>query len=257
GTLACRLPPREHHSMPFAPREHLSMPLTPQRTPYLTLACRLPLREHLSMPFAPREHLSMPFAQREYLSLPFTPQRHIIYLPEGTLTFLLPPRENLNMPFAQEGTLACLLPPREHLSMPFAPRRYLSMHLASEKVTIAFILWSTDRKLTTTHYIDVDCIDSLTQIQSLTLSMLVATVERKNPLLTGRNLQQNQAQCERPSAEADWGSRRQKQRYKKQLRAPSQILCQRMKRAHLASHSQRNRTTLKNRPISNIYKQRC
>ncbi|MEQ2295267.1 T-box transcription factor tbx15 [Ameca splendens] len=34
--------------------------------------------------------------------------------------------------------------------------------------------------------------------QSLILSMHVATVERKNSLLTGRNLQQNQAQCERP-----------------------------------------------------------
>ncbi|MED6250357.1 hypothetical protein ATANTOWER_030594 [Ataeniobius toweri] len=30
--------------------------------------------------------------------------------------------------------------------------------------------------------------------------MHVATMERKNSLLTGRNLQQNQAQCERPSA---------------------------------------------------------
>ncbi|MEQ2272523.1 hypothetical protein XENORESO_019011 [Xenotaenia resolanae] len=36
--------------------------------------------------------------------------------------------------------------------------------------------------------------------QSLILSMHVATVERKNSLLTGRNLQQNRAQCERPSA---------------------------------------------------------
>ena len=34
--------------------------------------------------------------------------------------------------------------------------------------------------------------------------MLVVTVERKNSILTGRNLQQNQAQCERTSAEADW-----------------------------------------------------
>ncbi|MEQ2249654.1 hypothetical protein ILYODFUR_031539 [Ilyodon furcidens] len=36
--------------------------------------------------------------------------------------------------------------------------------------------------------------------------MHVATVERKNSLLTGRNLQQNQAQCEWPSATTDWGS---------------------------------------------------
>ncbi|MED6236434.1 hypothetical protein ATANTOWER_009149 [Ataeniobius toweri] len=35
--------------------------------------------------------------------------------------------------------------------------------------------------------------------------MHVATVERKNSLLTGRNLQQNQAQCERPSATTEWG----------------------------------------------------
>ncbi|MED6244976.1 hypothetical protein ATANTOWER_028882, partial [Ataeniobius toweri] len=42
--------------------------------------------------------------------------------------------------------------------------------------------------------------------QSLILSMHVATVERKNSLLTGRNLQQNQnqAQCERPSATTHW-----------------------------------------------------
>ncbi|MEQ2259534.1 hypothetical protein XENORESO_013325 [Xenotaenia resolanae] len=38
--------------------------------------------------------------------------------------------------------------------------------------------------------------------------MHVATVERKNSLLTGRNLQQNQAQCERPSATTDWGFER-------------------------------------------------
>ena len=55
----------------------------------------------------------------------------------------------------------------------------------------------------------------MTQRQSLTLSMLVATVERKNSLLRGRNLLENQTQSERPSAEADWGSRRQKQRYRK------------------------------------------
>ncbi|MED6280709.1 hypothetical protein CHARACLAT_013523 [Characodon lateralis] len=36
----------------------------------------------------------------------------------------------------------------------------------------------------------------LTLQQSLILSMHVATMERKNSLLTGRNLQQNQAQCE-------------------------------------------------------------
>ncbi|MEQ2257857.1 hypothetical protein ILYODFUR_039221 [Ilyodon furcidens] len=40
--------------------------------------------------------------------------------------------------------------------------------------------------------------------------MHVATVERKNSLLTGRNLQQNQnqAQCERPSATTHWGLER-------------------------------------------------
>uniref|UniRef100_A0A3Q2EBS2 Anion exchange protein n=1 Tax=Cyprinodon variegatus TaxID=28743 RepID=A0A3Q2EBS2_CYPVA len=39
-------------------------------------------------------------------------------------------------------------------------------------------------------------------------------------------------------------------------RAPSQLPCQRVKRAHPVSHSQRNRSTLKNRPISNIHKRR-
>ncbi|MEQ2300262.1 hypothetical protein AMECASPLE_023490 [Ameca splendens] len=43
----------------------------------------------------------------------------------------------------------------------------------------------------------------------------VETVERKNSLLTGRNLQQNQnqAQCERPSATTDWGFERTEQRH--------------------------------------------
>ncbi|MED6260474.1 hypothetical protein ATANTOWER_019471 [Ataeniobius toweri] len=38
--------------------------------------------------------------------------------------------------------------------------------------------------------------------------MHVATVERKNSLLTGRNLQQIQAQCEQPSTTTDWGLER-------------------------------------------------
>ncbi|MEQ2165855.1 hypothetical protein GOODEAATRI_021472 [Goodea atripinnis] len=33
-------------------------------------------------------------------------------------------------------------------------------------------------------------------------------MEWKNSLLTGRHLQQNQAQCERPSATTDWGIER-------------------------------------------------
>ncbi|MED6259374.1 hypothetical protein ATANTOWER_021666 [Ataeniobius toweri] len=45
--------------------------------------------------------------------------------------------------------------------------------------------------------------------------MHVATVERKNSLLTGRNLQQNQAQCERPSATTDWEFKKTEQRHKK------------------------------------------
>ncbi|MEQ2243518.1 T-box transcription factor tbx15 [Ilyodon furcidens] len=55
--------------------------------------------------------------------------------------------------------------------------------------------------------------------QSLILSMHVATVERKNSLLTGRNLQQNQAQCERPSATTDWGLERTEQRHKENKEA--------------------------------------
>ncbi|MED6256635.1 hypothetical protein ATANTOWER_031429 [Ataeniobius toweri] len=43
---------------------------------------------------------------------------------------------------------------------------------------------------------------------SVILDEHVETVERKNSLLTGRNLQQNQAQCERPSATTDWGFER-------------------------------------------------
>ncbi|MEQ2230455.1 hypothetical protein ILYODFUR_029480 [Ilyodon furcidens] len=49
--------------------------------------------------------------------------------------------------------------------------------------------------------------------------MHVVTVERKNSLLTGRNLQQNQAQCERPSATTDWGFDRTEQRHKKNKEA--------------------------------------
>ncbi|MED6255424.1 hypothetical protein ATANTOWER_009561 [Ataeniobius toweri] len=49
--------------------------------------------------------------------------------------------------------------------------------------------------------------------------MHVATVERKNSLLTGRNLQQNQAQCERPSAMTDWGFERTEQRHKRNTEA--------------------------------------
>ncbi|KAK5616302.1 hypothetical protein CRENBAI_014337 [Crenichthys baileyi] len=52
--------------------------------------------------------------------------------------------------------------------------------------------------------------------------MHVATVERKNSLLTGRNLQQNQAQCERPSATTDWGLERTEQRHKENKEAPIQ-----------------------------------
>ncbi|KAK5598624.1 Adenylate cyclase type 3 [Crenichthys baileyi] len=57
--------------------------------------------------------------------------------------------------------------------------------------------------------------------QSLILSMHVATVERKNSLLTGRNLQQNQnqSQCERPSATTDWGLERTEQRHKESKEA--------------------------------------
>ncbi|MED6235856.1 hypothetical protein ATANTOWER_001242 [Ataeniobius toweri] len=55
--------------------------------------------------------------------------------------------------------------------------------------------------------------------QSLILSMHVATVERKNSLLTGRNLQQNQAQCERPSATTDWAFERTEQRHKENTEA--------------------------------------
>ncbi|KAK5619732.1 hypothetical protein CRENBAI_008211 [Crenichthys baileyi] len=60
---------------------------------------------------------------------------------------------------------------------------------------------------------------TLRQKQSLILSMHVATVERKNSLLTGRNLQQNQAQCERPSATTDWRLERTEQRHKKNKEA--------------------------------------
>ncbi|KAK5609718.1 Unconventional myosin-Ib [Crenichthys baileyi] len=49
--------------------------------------------------------------------------------------------------------------------------------------------------------------------------MHVATVERKNSLLTGRNLQQNQAQCEWPSATTDWGFERTEQRHKENKEA--------------------------------------
>ncbi|MEQ2226966.1 hypothetical protein ILYODFUR_032768 [Ilyodon furcidens] len=49
--------------------------------------------------------------------------------------------------------------------------------------------------------------------------MHVATVERKNSLLTGRNLQQNQAQYERPSATTDWGFERTEQRHKENKEA--------------------------------------
>ncbi|KAK5607479.1 hypothetical protein CRENBAI_021227 [Crenichthys baileyi] len=49
--------------------------------------------------------------------------------------------------------------------------------------------------------------------------MHVATVERKNSLLTRRNLQQNQAQCERPSATTDWGLERTEQRHKENKEA--------------------------------------
>ncbi|MED6252461.1 hypothetical protein ATANTOWER_012022 [Ataeniobius toweri] len=49
--------------------------------------------------------------------------------------------------------------------------------------------------------------------------MHVATAERKNSLLTGRNLQQNQAQCERPSATTDWGFERTEQRHKENKEA--------------------------------------
>ncbi|MEQ2166884.1 hypothetical protein GOODEAATRI_032975 [Goodea atripinnis] len=48
--------------------------------------------------------------------------------------------------------------------------------------------------------------------------MHVATVERKNSLLTGRNLQQNQAQCERPSATTDWGFERNISLYRTELK---------------------------------------
>ncbi|MEQ2239376.1 Septin-4 [Ilyodon furcidens] len=49
--------------------------------------------------------------------------------------------------------------------------------------------------------------------------MHVATVERKNSLLTGTNLQHNQAQCERPSAMTDWGLERTEQRHTKNTEA--------------------------------------
>ncbi|MED6256466.1 hypothetical protein ATANTOWER_026718 [Ataeniobius toweri] len=51
--------------------------------------------------------------------------------------------------------------------------------------------------------------------------MHVATVERKNSLLTGRNLQQNQnqAQSERPSATTDWRFERTQQRHKENTEA--------------------------------------
>ncbi|MEQ2173199.1 hypothetical protein GOODEAATRI_029521 [Goodea atripinnis] len=60
---------------------------------------------------------------------------------------------------------------------------------------------------------------ALTLQQSLILSMHVATVERKNSLLTGRILQQNQAQCERRSAATDWGFDRTEQRHKENKEA--------------------------------------
>ncbi|MEQ2182488.1 hypothetical protein GOODEAATRI_022797 [Goodea atripinnis] len=51
--------------------------------------------------------------------------------------------------------------------------------------------------------------------------MHVATVERKISLLTGRDLQQNQnqAQCERPSATTDLGFERTEQRHKENKEA--------------------------------------
>ncbi|MEQ2293771.1 hypothetical protein AMECASPLE_036992 [Ameca splendens] len=56
--------------------------------------------------------------------------------------------------------------------------------------------------------------------------MPVATVERKNSLLTGRNLQQNQnqAQCERPSATTDWGFERTEQSNKKEYRSTDPVV---------------------------------
>ncbi|MEQ2309167.1 hypothetical protein AMECASPLE_035700 [Ameca splendens] len=44
-------------------------------------------------------------------------------------------------------------------------------------------------------------------------------IGRKNSLLTGRNLQQNQAQCEWPSATTDWGFERTEQRHEKKTEA--------------------------------------
>ncbi|MEQ2313064.1 hypothetical protein AMECASPLE_037763 [Ameca splendens] len=71
------------------------------------------------------------------------------------------------------------------------------------------------------------CIVSLTLQQSLILSMLVKTVE--NSLLTGRYLQQNQVQCEQPSATTDWGFERTEQRQKKktETRIQEYFLCKR------------------------------
>ncbi|MED6239744.1 hypothetical protein ATANTOWER_010453 [Ataeniobius toweri] len=61
--------------------------------------------------------------------------------------------------------------------------------------------------------------------------MHVVTVERKNSLLTRRNLQQNQnrAQCERPSATTDWGIERTEQTEKEHRSTDPGVLCMRRK----------------------------
>jgi len=54
---------------------------------------------------------------------------------------------------------------------------------------------------------------NFTTIQSSILSMHKPTVDRKNSLLTGRNLWQNQTQEGRPSALTSWGLRGQEREY--------------------------------------------
>ncbi|MEQ2299327.1 hypothetical protein AMECASPLE_014066 [Ameca splendens] len=58
----------------------------------------------------------------------------------------------------------------------------------------------------------------------------------ENSLLTGRNLQQNQAQCERPSATTDWGFERTEQRQQLTGMYRGQWLHARLKRTPVKLH---------------------
>ncbi|MEQ2305064.1 hypothetical protein AMECASPLE_033694, partial [Ameca splendens] len=104
-------------------------------------------------------------------------------------------------------------------------RRYLLMVRASEEpgslstATEVQVLITDENDCVPEFLQSIYSVDGVPETVTTATSLLQATVEKKNSLLTGRNHQQNQAQCGRPSATTDWGFERTEQRHKENKEA--------------------------------------